>query len=73
MGKASAVMRTLVQSLFSPKTQVKRLGRNSERPNGLIAIFGCHETRIAKKVKLSVGKTVFFPILTYGHESCAVV
>ena len=37
--------------------------------NASFALFGCHETRIVKKAKLSIVKTVFVPILTYGHES----
>ena len=28
------------------------------------------EKELSKKAKLSIFKTVFVPILTYGHESC---
>ena len=34
-----------------------------------LAPFRCHEARNLKKAKLSVSKTVFIIILTYGHKS----
>ena len=35
-------------------------------------MFGCHKTRIVEKGKVSIFKTAFVPILTYGHESWVI-